>query len=69
MWQCVTDHILFIVAGFLEACKEGNPSDLFAAYKISDWGKDLKVADVVDFAKSKPTKSAAVRAAEARAGK
>lgn len=60
-----------MITGFLEACKEGKPSDLFPAYKISDWGEDLdekSFADVVDSTKSKPTKSAAVRAAETRAG-
>ncbi|XP_067939303.1 poly [ADP-ribose] polymerase 1-like [Watersipora subatra] len=56
-----------LAEGFLEACKEGSPAELVKAYKISDWGKGLEKAftSVVDA--KRPLKSAAVRAAEARA--
>ncbi|KAF6035109.1 PARP1 [Bugula neritina] len=58
-----------LAEGFLEACKDGKPIELAKTYKLSDWGKLFEkcFTDVVDSKKS--TKSAAVRAAEARAEK
>ncbi|KAF6039664.1 PARP1 [Bugula neritina] len=58
-----------LAEGFLEACKDGKPIELAKTYKLSDWGKPFEkcFTDVVDSKKS--TKSAAVRAAEARAEK
>lgn len=58
--------------GFIAACRESKPAEIYESYKLSTyWGRSLddRFSSVASSAKSHSSlKSAAVRAAEARAG-